>query len=279
MNMLSLGKIAFGALASGLAISDVIEYQMNNQDTVVEPPIDSVSIIVCALNESQYIEQCVQSLRHQSIIDKYPEYFELILVDNGSTDNTIELAKPYVDIVLKAPRGKLNARNIGTLYSNGNIIVATDGDCYYPYNWLNSLLKPFRNDVGVVTVVGSRFDKNTPFPENLTILANFVDKRIVNTKKISGSNSAYYKHLDLLTGGFNENINQLDQKTIQQEEEYNFGERILKFVNKNENTNGKIVFKLDASCYHLGGEIGGCRLGLVDKEKCLKYGIGIQRFG
>lgn len=263
-------KYIFGTLVSGLTFSDIVEYRMKNQDAVVELPIDTVSIIVCALNESKFIEQCVQSLRYQSIIQQYPEYFELILVDNGSVDNTIELAKPYVDMILRAPRGKLNARNMGALHSNGNIIVAVDGDCNFPYNWLNSLLKPFQ-DPNIVAVVGSRFDKNTPFPENITILANFIDKKIINTTKISGGNSAYYKHHFYMSGGFNTNINQLDQKIIQKEEEYDFGARISKF--------GKIVFKLNAPCFHLGGEIGGCRLGLIDKEKCEKFGIGIQRFG
>lgn len=273
MDMLSLGKIAFGALVSSLTLSDIVEYQMNSQDSVIESPIDTVSIIVCALNESKFIEQCLQSLKSQSIIEKYPQYFELIIVDSGSTDNTLKLAKKYLsasDKIIIARKGKLAARNIGTDYSSGNIIVAADADCIYPRHSLNTLLKTFRYNADVVAVQGSRFEYYTPIPSSIVHLSNFIDKQIINTSKLTGQFSAFYKHLFYITGKFNENINQLNVKEVQQEEEYNFGKRLSQY--------GRLIFKLNAPCIHLGGERGFCRM-YYDNDKCDKYKISIERFG
>lgn len=286
MNFLSLGKIAFGTLVSGLSISDVVEYQMNSQDTIVKPPIDTVSIILCTYNEAPFIEQCIQSLRHQSIIDKYPEYFEILVVDSGSSDNTVELAKKYLslsddsnnsignnrDKLIITERGKLTARNIGTYMSAGNIIVSVDADTVYSYNWLNTLLKPFRLDPNVVAVHGSTFDYTIPnIPGQVYTLGSHLQRLFVRPTQMTGRNSAFYKHLFYLTGGFDESIDQTDVKQMLQEEEYSFGEKLSQF--------GKVIYKMNACCNHLGGKRIGCRLGVTNKELCNNYGISIERFG
>lgn len=138
-----LNKALIGSLGTYVT-SSIIEHKMREYDTGVSKPIDTVSIIVPSFNEEQFIGTALSSLRNQSIIEKYPEYFELVLVDSGSKDDTVKLAAPYVDKILTTNvRGKLTARNLATDYSNGNIIVAVDSDTYYPYHWLNSLLIPF----------------------------------------------------------------------------------------------------------------------------------------
>lgn len=259
-----------GLLVASLSVADFIEHQIKHQDDEVVKPVDTVSVIIPALNEEEYIEKCLKSLRNQSIVKQYPEYFEYVVVDNGSTDRTKELARPYADKVLDAPKGKLNARNLGTLYSTGNIVVASDADIVYPSDYLNSLLKPFNNPE-IVGVSGSILDDNIKgVPKPLYVIGSFVNRTLM-PERMMGGNCAYYKHLFYMTGQFNTDINQQSVNEMVEEEEIGFGKRMSKF--------GKVKFQLNAYGQHLGGQRVACRYSLESKDKCLKYNIGIERFG
>lgn len=260
-----------GLTALSFGTSKVIEYSMNNQDTKVEPPVDTVSIIMPSFNEERFISSAVYSIRNQSIMKSYPDKFEFILVDSGSKDKTVQLSIPFVDKVITAPRGKLTARNLATLNSKGNIIVSVDADTIYPLNWLNTLLKSFINP-NVKGVVGSTYDSSIPYvPASLYILSNTLKQTILRPDQMIGRNSAYYKHDFYRLGMFNTNINQQDGEQVLKEEEIDFGKKLSKL--------GIIEFKINASVIHLGGSRVGCRIGLTNKELCKSYGIKIERFG
>lgn len=271
-------KLAISGILSTLTVSGFIEREMNNPDMDTFEPIDTVSIVVPSFNEERYIKKTLSSIKGQSIIQEYPEFFELIIVDNGSTDNTVDLAKPYADkIIIENRKGKLNARNRGINESLGNIIVAADADVYYPSFWLNTLLEPFNNidnpeNANTVGVSGSIYNAHIPgVPAFVYNIAHYIDKTVVYPNNMSGANSAFWKHRFYEIGGFNENINQLNSEEVHQEEERSFGKNLTKL--------GKVVFKLNAKCIHLGGERTGCRLGTTNRDKCTDYGIGIKRFG
>lgn len=234
-------------LRSGL-MSDIIEESMKNYDIDIIEPIDTVSIIMSSFNEEKYIERAASSVREQSIIQEYPEYFEFILVDSQSTDKTVELAEPYVDKIIRAPKGKLTARNIATDQAKGNIIVSTDSDSYYPYHWLNTLLKPFDdlNHEQIIGVNGTTFDNELSKTEDYFTVKYNVHYRNLYPNQMIGRNSAYYKHSFYLAGRFPEYVNQFNHSVMVDEEEKNFGNRLSKL--------GKIIFKINASCIHLGGK-------------------------
>lgn len=263
-------------LHSGL-LSDIVEQSMKNYDTDIIEPIDRVSIIMPSFNEDKYIESAASSVREQSIIQEYPEYFEFILVDSQSTDKTVELAEPYVDKIIISPRGKLTARNLATDQSNGNIIVSVDADTFYPYHWLNTLLKPFSdlssnlNHEHIVGINGTTFDYEFSRMEGDYFTTKYnIHYRNLYPNQMIGRNSAYYKHAFYLAQRFPENVNQFDLGVMVREEEMNFGNRLSKL--------GKIIFKINASCVHLGGKKGGCRYGLVDQKECKEYLFGKERF-
>lgn len=266
------------AISGLLAIlsSKFLEYEMNNFDNDIKVPIDTVSIILPTLNEEKYIGSTISSIVNQSILGVYPQYFDLIMVDSGSKDRTVEIAKhilgnqkTLIYKIIEVPiRGKLTAKNLAIDQSKGNIIVSIDSDCYYDYHWLNTIIRPFEN-TSVVAVTGSRFDYNSIIPGEVITITNYIDKKILSPIKITGMNSAYWKHLFYLTGRFNENINQLDKDQVQQEEEYDLGTRLSKY--------GDVLFKLNVSCIHLGGFRGICRLGFFN-EQCINEKITIDRF-
>lgn len=275
MNIL---KLAVSGVLSTLTVSGFIEREMNNPYIDTFEPIDTVSIIVPSFNEEIFIKKCLSSIKGQSIIQEYPQFFELILSDNGSTDNTVSIAEPYVDkIIIENRKGKLNARNRGINEASGNIIVAADADIYFPCFWLNTLLEPFNNisnpaNINISGVSGSIYNPNIPgIPAFVYNITHYIDKTIVYPNNMSGANSAFWKHKYYEIGGFNENINQLNIEEMHQEEERSFGTKLTKL--------GKVVFKLNAKCVHLGGEKTGCRIGTTNRDACNKYGIGIKRFG
>lgn len=271
-------KILSTTILGSLTLNDFIEKEMSNSDIKIYEPVDNISIVIPVYNEERFIEKTLKSLRDQTIIQHYPDYFELILVNNNSTDNSLKLAEPYVDNIINVTtRGKLYARNQGIKQSNSNIIVAADADVYYPPFWLNTLLEPFNNTKNqnfsnLSGTTGSVYNPEIPgIPVQLYNTGQFINKYLVHPNSMSGSNSAFWKHKYYQVGKFNEQFNQMSIKEMHNEEENKFGKKLSKL--------GRIIYKLNACCVHLGGERTGCRIGITDIKYCENQGIGIQRFG
>lgn len=279
-NKLLYGSI--GTVAGTYTTGSIIENRFQNFDTNVEKPIDTISIILPTYNEEQFITRNLFSLINQSIINQYPQYFEFILIDSNSSDKSIELAIPFINylnyhkhiqtkLIETEKRGKLTARNIATDLSTGNIIVSIDADTIYPPYYLNTILKPFHNPE-VIGVDGSELDYSIPnIPGKLMSISFLFQKLFKHPNRLYGRHSAYMKHSFYEIGKFNESIDQMNIKTIMKEEEIDFGNKLSKL--------GKIVFKMNACCYHLGGERVACRSISKGSTECNKYGIGIERFG
>ncbi len=110
------------------------------------------SIIVSTYNRSRLLRRALNSLLKQKAKAKY----EIIVVDDGSTDNTQEVLKGYSKnrkvkaIKLESPRGPAIARNKGFAESKYPILIVMDDDCIASKRWLENMLKPFSDPhVGV----------------------------------------------------------------------------------------------------------------------------------
>ncbi len=94
-----------------------------------------VSIVIPVLNEERYLPACLISL----MALRYPkDRYEILLVDNGSTDRTLEIARGFSDVSIHV---KENAnvgavRNYGVRQARGRIIVFLDSDCVVSPDWL-----------------------------------------------------------------------------------------------------------------------------------------------
>ncbi len=95
-----------------------------------------ISIIIPAFNEEQHLPSCLESIANLN----YPESnIEIVVVDNGSTDRTKEIAERFGSIVLCDESLNVSGlRNLGVAESSGEIITFVDADCVVTKEWLNN---------------------------------------------------------------------------------------------------------------------------------------------
>lgn len=92
----------------------------------------TITVVVPVLNEERFLEQTLRSLRAQT----FQEY-ELLVVDNGSTDRSPEIAAELADQVIIEPRrGYLPAAHRGFSEARSAFVVTADADTLYPPQWL-----------------------------------------------------------------------------------------------------------------------------------------------
>lgn len=112
----------------------------------------AASVIVRCRNEADGIEACLQSLHAQTIRP------EIVLVDSGSTDETVEIAAPYCDVIVHMPASDFTfgrALNIGARRSQGPILFALSAHCVAADpEWVERSLEHFRRAPALAAVAG-----------------------------------------------------------------------------------------------------------------------------
>lgn len=123
-----------------------------------------VSLICTVKNEEETILDWLESLENQS---RLPD--EVVIVDGGSTDRTVELIKEFMKrsklniLLIVAPGANIaQGRNIAIENSTHDIIACTDAGCRLHPHWLENIVKPFEEDPSVDVVSGVYF----PWYEN-----------------------------------------------------------------------------------------------------------------
>jgi cellulose synthase/poly-beta-1,6-N-acetylglucosamine synthase-like glycosyltransferase len=176
----------------------------------------SVSIVVAARNEEKRILPCLKSFEALS----YPkDKFEIIFVDDHSTDNTTEVIGTYCNkyknwkiIQLNEKsnqlRGKKNALQNGISLARGELIFTTDADCCVPPNWLAIMSGYFKPGVSMVLGYSPLFTSNKIYFKLLQFDNLFSAIAAAATAKLGypftsvGRNLAYRKETYENVGGF-----------------------------------------------------------------------------
>jgi len=119
------------------------------------------SIIIPAYNSGSTISSCLASALNQSVSKKD---YEVILVDDGSIDNTTGIAEDYsVKIIKQSNQGPAAARNTGAHEAKGDVLVFTDSDCEIDNKFIETILTPFEQNQQIVGVQGSYRTKQEQF--------------------------------------------------------------------------------------------------------------------
>ena len=115
-----------------------------------------ISVLIPARGESENILNCLESLIHQNY---YSQKFELIIINDHSSDNTAELAKEFINkytdtrvrlLELKDKESKKEALKLGVTESKFELIATIDSDSIAPKNWLKNINYQFNEKVDLL---------------------------------------------------------------------------------------------------------------------------------
>jgi glycosyltransferase involved in cell wall biosynthesis len=188
-----------------------------------------VSVVMCIRNVETSINACIKSILQQTFED-----FEIVIVDDLSTDSTKKIIEELNNRRIKYFRnqkwlGISKSRNFGVRQATGDYIFFTDGDCIVSRNWIAEGLRFFklRDCVGVegrIYYVSKDFEP--------TFSDCILENR--NGGNFMTGNMAYRKEVIKKVGGFDEKLDYLEDRDI--------ALRILKY--------GKILFNPAMIVYH-----------------------------
>lgn len=148
-----------------------------------------VSVTIPVRNGGKTLQQCLNSVLNQT----YKNY-EVILVDNNSTDKTKEIIKrnqkknKKIKYIFEPRVGIGAARNTGVKFAKGEIITITDSDCIVPKKWIKNLIKPILKEKESI-VIGFEYPLNKNYWSK-----NFQESQENNFKKMS--DGKYIKGID-----------------------------------------------------------------------------------
>ncbi|MGA7677404.1 MAG: polysaccharide deacetylase family protein [Dehalococcoidia bacterium] len=119
-----------------------------------------ISVIIPALNEEKFLSDCLESLINQD----YEGEYEIIVVDNGSTDNTANIARNFGAKVVPCSERKCVSyvRQVGADVACGDIIAQADADTVYPRDWLTRIADHFYSHPDTVAVAGRFIYRDPP---------------------------------------------------------------------------------------------------------------------
>ncbi len=192
-----------------------------------------ISAVICSHNRAGYLRKAIQSLVDQTLA---PGVYEIIVVDNGSQDNTKEVVNdfshvPNLRYLYEPIIGLSRARNTGWRNARGEYIALLDDDAVARPGWLAKFLDVFETSEPSPGAVGGRIDPiwEAPRPEWLSdkllgylSIYHWSDIPIVVNERqwLSACNIAYPRELLQTVGGFREDLGRQGTKLVANAENY-----------------------------------------------------------
>jgi cellulose synthase/poly-beta-1,6-N-acetylglucosamine synthase-like glycosyltransferase len=165
------------------------------------------SVVIPAYNAGKTLPDTLIALKQQSVS---PAEYEVIVVDDGSTDETAALARCFGANCISQPnRGPAAARNYGVRVSRGEIILFTDADCVPDQDWIKQMTLPFRNE-RTVGVKGAYRTRQTELAARFA-QAEFEDrydllKKVAAIDMVDTYSAAFRREVFIKIGMFDESF-------------------------------------------------------------------------
>ncbi len=167
------------------------------------PRYPRVSVVVCAYNAERTMDACLASLEGLT----YPDY-EVVVVNDGSCDRTLEIAESYPNcrIVSQPNKGLSVARNVGAEVATGEIVAYTDSDCVADPDWLTYLVAKMEAS-GLAACGGPNFPppEDSLVPAAVAVAPGGPTHVLLSdevAEHIAGCNMAFRRETLLGLGGF-----------------------------------------------------------------------------
>lgn len=200
-----------------------------------------VSIIVPIYNTEKYLEACLSSIKNQT-----HKNLEIILVDDGSTDNSAKIIDAFaksdrrVKTIHQKNAGQSAARNRGLKEATGDFISFIDSDDRVDQTFIEKLLAPYQDADTSITVCGVHY-KRLAIHSAEDVYINHLRPR-----KKHESKKSYILYLLAIDGRMYSSVNKLYHakiaKTLKFDESLNFAEDTKFVLNYLQKANGKINF-------------------------------------
>jgi glycosyltransferase involved in cell wall biosynthesis len=198
-----------------------------------------ISVIIPAYNASATIGGCLAALRSQTL---EPGSYEIIVVDDGSTDDTAEVVLPFgLRLIRQANAGPASARNHGAEEARGELLLFTDADCAPAPDWMERMAEAFSDP----EVVGA---KGTYRTRQVELVARFVQleyeskyarmRRWDQIDFVDTYSAAYRRDVFLSNGGFDTRF----RTSSVEDQEFSF--RLAR-------QGYRLVFMPEAAVYHI----------------------------
>jgi len=172
-----------------------------------------VSVVIPTYNRLNYLGKCLKSLSKQSVGSKS---FEVIVVDDGSTDGTAHYLKKInrknFTFLRQSNKGPAAARNLGVRHAKGNIIAFIDDDCVARRDWIQNIITNFEkykdaDSVACHTIpIYKKYFKNLEKFEKRNLIKNFKVIRFSGLEpdhRASTDNCALKREIFMRLKGFN----------------------------------------------------------------------------
>jgi len=177
-----------------------------------------VSVVVPVKDGEKCVGRCIESILNQTFRD-----FELIMVDDASSDRTGEIIKGFKDSRIKCIknekwRGISGSRNAGIKLASGKYIFFTDADCVVKSNWIVEGLGYFEK--GCVGVEGRIIYKSEDYKPTFS---DYVMENKTGHQFMTG-NIAYIRDIIIKAGGLDESLSYLGDRALGLEVTQKYGE-------------------------------------------------------
>lgn len=195
-----------------------------------------ISVIIPSYNSEPFIERCLLSLSSQTIPR---QNYEIIVVDDGSQDDSVKIARKYADKVISSTHHSAGkARNTGAKCAGADQIAFIDSDCEVESNWIERYVEELKENGAVCGSLVNGNSNLVSWAEYLMEFSDFGDKtKRRQVKFAAGANQAYRKDIFLQVGGFPE--------TPKVSEDYMLGAKL-------KDGGYKMMFVPDIKVYHYG---------------------------